>query len=220
FGLFGPGGAGKTTILRILSGLVSPTTGVATCAGLDLRTAPAVARARLGYVSQKFSLYGELSIAQNLRFFAAAYRVERRRRGERVDRLLAEFGLEAHADVRAGELPPGLRQRLALAASLVHEPGIVLLDEPTAGVDPLTAHDIWRRIGALAGSGVAVVVASRFLDEAEYCDRLLLIYRGRSIAAGRPDELTAPSTDGGDGHATIEDAFVALIGDVERRRAA
>lgn len=220
FGLFGPSGAGKTTILRMLSGLLSPTIGAAACAGSDLRTAPQAARARLGYMGQKFSLYGELSVAQNLRFFAAAYKVERRRRGERVDKVLAEFGLEPHADTGSESLPPGLKQRLALAATLVHEPEVLLLDEPTAGVDPLTARDIWRRIDALAAGGIAIVVASRFLDEAEYCDRLLLLHRGRSIAAGRPDEIMATFADSGDGDATIEDTFAGLVADLERRKAA
>lgn len=215
-GLVGPADAGKTTILRILAGLLSPTAGEARVAGADPRSAPAATRARLGCMSQKFSLYGELTVARNLRFCAGIFGVERGQRGARIERLMAELGLGSRADTRADDLSTGDKQRLALAATLVHEPEIVLLDEPTAGVDPATRRDLWFRIDAVSAAGAAVLVALRDMTEAEACDRVLLLHRGRGIAAGRPDELvTAVATHDGS-EPTLADAFVAFAGSAER----
>jgi ABC-2 type transport system ATP-binding protein len=191
FGIVGAPRVGKTTLLRMICGLLRPSEGTVNVAGCDLRAAPDSARRRIGYMSQQFSLYGELSAVQNLRFFARAYGVGRRRCTEQIARRLNEFDLMQVADARAGELPPGLQQRLSLAVSVVHEPEIVILDEPTAGLDPLTRRAIWRRIEALTASGLTVVVASRSIADAAPCDRLLRLDRGRALASGRPDEVVA-----------------------------
>jgi ABC-2 type transport system ATP-binding protein len=220
FGLVGPKDAGKTTILRILCGLVSATTGGARIGGRDLRQAAAGARACIGYMGHGFSLYGELSIAQNLRFVAEIHRLERRKCRDRVDGLIAEFELGPYADTPAGQLPAGVKQRLALAASLVHQPSVVLLDEPTADTDPLTRRDLWRHINALAAEGVAVLVAVPSVEEAEYCDRVMFIDLGQGLATGRPEELKSAVARGDGDVPTLEDAFVACIEERCLRRAA
>ena len=214
FGLIGPNGAGKTTILRMLCGLLRPTRGEVAVAGLDPWTERSAACARFGYVSRKFSLYDDLTVIENLRFFAAACKVGRRRRAERVRQLIADFDLEPHARSRAADLPSRLKQRLALAVALIHEPEILLLDEPTLNVDPLARRELLRRIGALAAGGVAVVVASQRMEDAECCDRLLLLHGGRAIATGTPNELKAAAAAlaGAAAMPSLEDAFVALVG--------
>ena len=203
FGLLGPNGAGKSTTFRMLCGLMPPSSGVARVAGIDLATAAPEAKQRLGYMSQKFSLYPDLSVRQNLDFFAGVYGLGRRG-GQVRDRMLGVFGLEPFADTNAGELPLGFKQRLALAAAILHGPDILFLDEPTSGVDPLVRREFWGHINAMAADGVAVLVTTHFLDEAEYCDRIGIVYRGRLIALGTPDQIKA-------GDRTLEDAFVALV---------
>jgi ABC-2 type transport system ATP-binding protein len=216
FGLLGPNGAGKSTTFKILCGLLPPSGGTALVAGQDMRTASAQARSRLGYMSQKFSLYGDLTPQQNLHFFAGAYGMTGVKRQERVAELLEEFGLAPYAAQRSSELPLGFKQRLALAAALVHEPDILFLDEPTSGVDPLSRRDFWRRIDRLAAQGVTVLVTSHFMEEAEYCDRLLLVYRGKAIAEGSPDSLKAAIASAETPEPTLEQAFIALVEDWDR----
>jgi ABC-2 type transport system ATP-binding protein len=211
FGLCGPNGAGKTTILRILCGLLTPTEGEVRVAGTDSDAMPRPPRPRLGYMTEKFSLYGELSVAQNLHFFAAACKIDRSRRRDYVTELLAEHGLASYANKRAAMLPAAAKQLLSLAVALVSQPEIVLLDEPTVGVDPLIRRDIWRRAERLAGRGVTVIVASENMDEMPACDRLLLLYRGQCIAIGGPDELLPRQAAGDDGESTIENAFISFI---------
>jgi ABC-2 type transport system ATP-binding protein len=211
FGLLGPNGAGKSTIFRMLCGLLTPSGGTAQVAGLDLMRAPAAARARIGYMAQRFSLYAELSVRENLRFFARVYGLGRTAQTDAIAAALRDFELDHVADDVAGELPLGLKQRLALAAALLHGPDILFLDEPTSGVDPLARREFWTRIGTLAESGVTVLVTSHFMDEAENCDRLGIVSQGRLAAVGTPAELRARVRTASLPDPTLEDAFIALV---------
>lgn len=220
FGLLGPNGAGKSTTFKMLCGLLKPTEGEGRVAGFDLRRDAAEARNRLGYMAQKFSLYGDLSAAQNLDFFAGVYGLSGARRRERIAMMLEVFDLKPHAAMSAKDLPLGLKQRLALAAAVMHEPEALFLDEPTSGVDPITRREFWTHINGLVEKGVTVLVTTHFMDEAEYCDRISLIYRGKSIALGSPDELKAKVVQPDRPDPTMEDAFIALIEASEREAAA
>jgi ABC-2 type transport system ATP-binding protein len=211
FGLLGPNGAGKTTTFRMLCGLLPATSGTLRVAGVDLRRARASARQRIGYVAQKFSLYGQLSVTENLEFFASAYNLRGTRKRDRLDWALRQFDLASLAGLPSGNLPGGFKQRLAMAAALLHEPEILFLDEPTSGADPLARREFWRRITALAGQGVTAVVTTHFMEEAEYCDRIAIMDAGQILAQGTPAEIRgrAPSQD--DRERTMEDAFIAVV---------
>ena len=211
FGLLGPNGAGKSTIFRMLCGLLRPSGGQARVAGTDLLRAPAEARARIGYMAQRFSLYVELSVVENLRFFARVYGLDRAAQSRAIDAALSSFDLTDAAASVAGELPLGLKQRLALAAALLHRPDILFLDEPTSGVDPLTRREFWSRIGALADAGVTILVTSHFMDEAEYCDRLGIVSQGKLAAVDTPAALRARVRTPALPDPTLEDAFIALV---------
>jgi ABC-2 type transport system ATP-binding protein len=215
FGLLGPNGAGKSTTFRMLCGLLPASAGTLRVAGVDLRRAAAAARGRIGYMSQKFSLYGNLSVRQNLEFFARVYGLAGGRHGERVDWALSEFELAEYADATSADLPLGYKQRLALACALMHEPDILFLDEPTSGVDPLARREFWERINALARAQVTVLVTTHFMEEAEYCDRLAIIAAGKLLAVGAPGEIKAAQA-APDGETTMEDAFIRLIEAFER----
>lgn len=206
FGLLGPNGAGKTTSFRMLCGLINPSHGSARVAGFDMARERAAAHQQLGYMAQRFSLYGALSTVQNLRFFAGAYGLKGKARDAAVDNALTTFALDAVAGVSAGDLLPGLRQRLSLACAIMHQPPVLFLDEPTSGVDPVTRREFWSHINAMAERGVTIFVTTHFMDEAEYCDRIALVHRGRTIASGPPDALKA-----GAGATSLEAAFFALI---------
>lgn len=221
FGLLGPNGAGKSTTFKMLCGLLKPSAGEGRVAGFDLRRDTAAARARLGYMAQKFSLYGDLSVAQNLAFFAGIYGLSGARKKERIDLMVDIFDLKRHLGISAGTLALGFKQRLALACAVMHEPEALFLDEPTSGVDPITRREFWTHINGLVERGVTVLVTTHFMDEAEYCDRLALIYRGRSIAAGSPDDLKASVAGPDLPDPTLEDAFIALVqaSDAEREAA-
>ncbi len=210
FGLLGPNGAGKTTTFRMLCGLLPATSGTLQVAGLDLRTARASARQRIGYVAQKFSLYGQLTVTENLDFFASAYGLRGRRRRDRLDWAIGEFELSSLAKLPSGQLPGGYKQRLAMAAALMHEPEILFLDEPTSGADPLARRDFWRRITMLSGAGVTIIVTTHFMEEAEYCDRAVIQDAGRILAQGTPAELRAHA-EVTDREPTMEDAFIAIV---------
>ena len=211
FGLLGPNGAGKTTTFRMLCGLLPASAGTLQVAGVDVRQAPASAREHLGYVAQKFSLYGQLTVGENLDFFARAYGLGGDQRRERVAWALSQFKLEPFVRLPSAQLPGGFKQRLAMAAALLHRPGILFLDEPTSGADPFARREFWLRITALAGSGVTVIVTTHFMAEAEYCDRALILDGGTVLAQGTPAELRAlaPVQDGR--VATMEDAFIAIV---------
>jgi len=216
FGLLGPNGAGKSTTFKMMCGLLPPSDGDARVAGIDLRRAAAVARSRIGYMSQKFSLYGGLTVRQNLEFFGGAYGLGRRRRRQAVEGMLSTFGLEPMVGALAGGLPLGFQQRLALACALMHGPSILFLDEPTSGVDPLTRREFWAHINAMAGQGATVLVTTHFLDEAEYCDRIGIVNAGKLIATGSPDELKEPLRSDDLPDPTLEDAFVHLVEQQQR----
>src|SRR5437667_2651912 len=173
----------------MMCGLLRPTSGSAHVAGLDLYRAASAARARLGYMAQKFSLYGDLSVRQNLDFFAGIYGLSRDRRRAMTGHMIESFGLQPFLGRNAGELPLGFKQRLALACAVMHEPDVLFLDEPTSGVDPRTRREFWSHINGLVEKGVAVLVTTHCMEEAEYCDRISLVYGGRAIALGSPDEL-------------------------------
>jgi ABC-2 type transport system ATP-binding protein len=220
FGLLGPNGAGKSTTFKMMCGLLRPSEGTARVDGLDLYKAPAAGRARLGYMAQKFSLYGDLSVRQNLEFFAGAYGLAGARRREAIDRVAAAFDLEPHLGTNAGQLPLGFKQRLALSCAIMHDPPVLFLDEPTSGVDPLTRREFWGFINAVVARGVTVMVTTHFMDEAEYCDRVALIYRGQVIALDAPEALQARVKSAALPNPTLEDAFIGLIEVHDRDKAA
>jgi ABC-2 type transport system ATP-binding protein len=216
FGLLGANGAGKSTTFRMLCGLLPSSSGTLSVAGVDLRTASAEARAKIGYVSQKFSLYGALSVQQNLSFFSSAYGLENRRRKERMAWALEELELKEYAAMNAGDLPLGYKQRLALACALMHEPEILFLDEPTSGVDPLARREFWARVNALAEGGTTCLVTTHFMEEAEYCDHLVLMSLGEILAQGTPSEIKAKVRSADQPNPSMEDAFISLIEEHEQ----
>ena len=212
FGLLGPNGAGKTTTFRMLCGLLPASGGTLRVAGMDLRRARASARQRIGYVAQKFSLYSQLSVSENLEFFASAYNLRGERKQQRINWALEQFELGALADLPSGNLPGGYKQRLAMATALVHEPETLFLDEPTSGADPLARREFWRRIVMLAEQGVTVIVTTHFMEEAEYCDRIAIMDAGRVLAQGTPAEIRQRSRLEGR-EPSMEDAFIAIVED-------
>ncbi len=210
FGLLGPNGAGKSTTFRMLCGLLKQSEGRSTVAGQNLRTAGPEARKALGYMPQYFGLYGDLTVAANLRFIAGAHGLNAASAKEAIDGVVSALSLESILSQRAGLLPIGVKQRLSLAAAVLHRPQVLFLDEPTSGVDPLVRREFWHHINAIAETGVAVLVTTHFMDEAENCDRLMLINRSRAIAQGPPSELKQGIARGGP-EPTLEEAFIALI---------
>ena len=207
FGLLGPNGAGKTTTFRMLCGLLPATSGHLEVAGMNLRTARARARSRIGYVSQKFALYGNLTVQENLMFFGGAYGLRGPALRARVALALEQFRLDPAA--RSADLPGGYKQRLAMAASLLHEPEILFLDEPTSGIDPLARRAFWRTITALAQGGVTIIVTTHFMEEAEYCDRIAIQDAGRMLALGTPQQVREQAGSGGG--ADMNEAFIAIV---------
>jgi ABC-2 type transport system ATP-binding protein len=217
FGLLGPNGAGKTTTFRMLCGLLPATRGTLRVAAVDLRRARASARQRIGYVAQKFSLYGQLSVIENLEFFASAYGLRRERKRDRVEWALRQFELMPFARLPSERLPGGYKQRLAMAAALLHEPEILFLDEPTSGADPLARREFWRRITALAEQGVTAIVTTHFMEEAEYCDRVAIMDAGRVLAQGTPAELRTHARLKERREPTMEDAFTSIVEEARER---
>ena len=211
FGLLGPNGAGKSTTFKMLCGLLRPSAGAAEVDGHDLYRAAAAARGRLGYMAQKFSLYGDLSVRQNLEFFAGVYGLRRGERQAAVKQMIAAFDFTAHLERNAGDLPLGFKQRLALACAVMHRPAVLFLDEPTSGVDPLTRREFWAFINGMVRQGVTVLVTTHFMEEAEYCDRIALINRGEVVALDSPDDLKRTARTAERPDPTLEDAFIALI---------
>ncbi|MFM5034063.1 MULTISPECIES: ATP-binding cassette domain-containing protein [Aeromonas] len=212
FGLLGPNGAGKSTTFKMECGLLRPSSGQALVTGIDLARSPSAARQHLGYMAQKFSLYKQLTVAQNLAFFAGIYGLFGRQQQTRIDAMVEAFALAPWLGQQTESLPLGLRQRLSLACALLHEPPLLFLDEPTSGVDPVTRREFWSHINALADHGVTVLVTTHFMDEAEYCDRIALIYRGRLLALGTPDELKGlAAKDTSTALPTMEEAFITLV---------
>jgi ABC-2 type transport system ATP-binding protein len=191
FGFLGPNGAGKTTTIKMLAGLLLPTSGGGTVAGLDLLTETEAIKRRVGYMSQLFSLYGDLTVEENIAFFSGLNNVPAARRGERRDWVLEMAGLTEHRARLTRELPLGWKQRLALGCAVLHEPPMLFLDEPTSGVDPLSRRAFWELINSLTDRGITVFVSTHYMEEAEYCRRLALMNRGRLIALDTPSNLRA-----------------------------
>jgi ABC-2 type transport system ATP-binding protein len=196
FGFLGPNGAGKSTTIRILCGLLSPTSGEAFVAGLDVARRPEEVRQNIGYMSQKFSLYNDLKVIENIRFFAGMYSVPAAVLPERVDWVLDMAGLKGRESALTGTLATGWKQRLALGCAVLHRPPILFLDEPTSGVDPISRRQFWELIHHMAAEGITVFVTTHYMDEAEYCHRLVLIYRGQIVASGSPLELKLKHMNG------------------------
>jgi ABC-2 type transport system ATP-binding protein len=186
FGFLGPNGAGKSTVIRMLCGLLTPTGGRATVAGFDIATEPEMVRRRLGYMSQKFSLYDDLTVQENIAFFSGIYGVPKNLRNERRDYVLRMAGLEEKRDTITRLLAGGWKQRLALGCAIVHDPPVLFLDEPTSGVDPIARRGFWDLIYQLSEAGRTVFVTTHYMDEAEYCHRMALMHGGRIIAMGAP----------------------------------
>lgn len=214
FGLLGPNGAGKSTTFRMLCGLSRPTAGTCAVDGVDLLRAGSEARSRLGYMAQKFSLYPDIPVRENITIFAELYGLSRERRDVLLPGLAEALELQPYLRSRTGSLPLGQKQRLALLCATLHEPPVLFLDEPTSGVDARTRRDFWKHISAMTTAGAAVLVTTHFMEEAEYCDRIALIYRGAMISMGTPDELKASCTEVED--PTLEEAFIASIEKYDR----
>ena len=211
FGLLGPNGAGKSTTFRMMCGLLTPTSGTARVMGIDLKSSASQARQRLGYMAQKFSLYGNLTVGQNLRFFSGAYGLRGAGQTAAVQEMVEVFKLQPYLDAAAEGLPLGFKQRLALACAVMHEPAILFLDEPTSGVDPVTRREFWTHINGVVEKGVTVMVTTHFMDEAEYCDRIALVFRGKIIATGTPDQLKEQAATPENSDPSMEDAFITLV---------
>ena len=211
FGLLGPNGAGKSTTFKMMCGLLRPSAGQALVDGLALGKSPGAARARIGYMSQKFSLYGTLSARQNLEFFSGIYGLTGARRKTAIERMIDIFALGPHLAASADTLPLGFKQRLALACAVMHEPPVLFLDEPTSGVDPITRREFWTHINGMVERGVTIMITTHFMDEAEYCDRIALVYRGRVIAIDSPDALKSGASSAEAPDPSLEDAFITLV---------
>lgn len=207
FGFLGPNGAGKSTAIRILCGLLAPTSGQAWVHGFDVAREPERVKQSIGYMSQRFSLYDDLTVEENIDFFSGVYGVERALRPERKAYALKMAGLEGELGSMTRVLSGGWKQRLALGCAILHQPPIVFLDEPTSGVDPIARRRFWDLIYAMAEGGTTVFVTTHYMEEAEYCHRLSLMYQGRTIALGTPAELKAAFGAG----STMDDVFIASI---------
>ena len=208
FGLLGPNGAGKTTTFKMLCGLLPASSGELSVAGVNLRTARTQARANIGYVAQKFSLYGTLTVDENLEFYGGAYGLSDERLVERMREVKVQFDLLEMSDKEAGELPGGYKQRLSMAAALLHEPRIIFLDEPTSGIDPLARRNFWQQITELAAEGKTIIVTTHFMEEAEYCDRIMIQDQGKMLAIGTPSEIRAQA---GIEVVDMNEAFIAIV---------
>jgi drug efflux transport system ATP-binding protein len=205
FGLLGPNGSGKTTTIRMLCGLLDPSDGTATVAGIDIRAAPERVKMQIGYMSQRFGLYEDLTVAENLSFYGGIYGLTGLGQRERTAEVVAFLGIGGRLGTLAGQLSGGWKQRLALGCALLHRPPVLFLDEPTAGVDPAARRNFWQAIHDLAHAGTTVLVTTHYMDEAERCDRLAMMSLGRLIALGTPAEVAAQV-----GGRTLEDAFIIL----------
>ncbi len=211
FGLLGPNGAGKSTSFKMMCGLAKPTNGTAQIMGIDIKKNPEKARSNLGYMAQKFSLYGSLTVRQNLEFFASVYGIGINERAKKIDEIIEVFGFKNIQNQKSEDLPLGFKQRLSMAAALIHNPPVLFLDEPTSGVDVITRRDFWNHITSLAEKGVTVLVTTHFMDEAEYCDRISLFYKGETIAVGTPEQLKQQANAD-----NMEDTFIKLIKESEK----
>lgn len=211
FGFLGANGAGKTTAMRIFCGLLEPTSGTATVAGLDAMTEAEKIKTQIGYMSQKFSLYGKLTVRQNIRFFAGVYGLSRKQIRIKTNEIAVRLRLGSALDTLVDDLPLGFKQRISFAVATVHEPQVVFLDEPTGGVDPIVRRQFWDMIFEAASRGITIFVTTHYMDEAEYCDRISIMVDGKIAAMGKPSELCREH-----GVETIEDVFLSLARKAQR----
>ncbi|EKE21532.1 MAG: hypothetical protein ACD_7C00202G0003, partial [uncultured bacterium] len=210
FGLLGPNGAGKSTTFKMLCGLITPTLGDAFLSGQSLKEVKSAARVNLGYMAQKFSLYDNMTVKQNLTFFSGIYPISKRDQEKVIQKAMEIFSLLPYANAKTSSLSLGYKQRLALCCAIMHKPKILFLDEPTAGVDPITRREFWRHINTMVKKGVSIIITTHFMDEAEYCDRIALINQGSIIKIGSPDELKSAAATKENPYPTLEDAFISL----------
>ena len=210
FGFLGANGSGKSTTIRMLCGIITPTSGGGMVAGHDIVTDPEEVKQSIGYMSQKFSLYEDLTPFENMRFYLGVYSVPPDQWNERIAWVLKMTRLEDARDRLTKELPPGWRQRLALGCSLLHKPDVLFLDEPTSGVDPVTRRHFWNFIGQIAGEGITVFVTTHYMDEAQFCKRIVMINQGVIVASGTPKEIIAAACPRRP-KADLNDAFIALM---------
>jgi ABC-2 type transport system ATP-binding protein len=215
FGFLGANGSGKSTTIRMLCGIITPTSGGGMVAGHDIVTAPEEVKQSIGYMSQKFSLYEDLTPFENMRFYLGVYSVEPALWNERIAWVLKMTRLEDARDRLTKELPPGWRQRLALGCSLLHKPDVLFLDEPTSGVDPVTRRHFWNFIGQIAGEGITVFVTTHYMDEAQFCKRIVMINHGVIVASGTPKEIIAAACPRRP-NADLNDAFIALMSRMDK----
>jgi ABC-2 type transport system ATP-binding protein len=211
FGFLGPNGAGKSTTIRMLCGILAPSGGSGTVAGFDIGAQPEQIKANIGYMSQKFSLYQDLTVEENIDFYSGIYCIAPEKKRQRKEWVIEMSGLAEHRRQPTAILSGGWKQRLALGCAILHEPPILFLDEPTSGVDPISRRQFWDLIYELSGQGVTIFVTTHYMDEAEYCDRLGLIYRGELIALGSPHDLKTGMMQEGGKIPSLEDVFVSLI---------
>jgi ABC-2 type transport system ATP-binding protein len=206
FGFLGANGAGKTTAIKMLIALLAPSSGSARVAGCDVRTDPDAVRRKIGYMSQRFSLYEDLTVRENIALYGGIYGLTRRQIADRTERLLSDLQFTTQADSRVAAIPLGWKQKLAFSVALLHDPAVVFLDEPTGGVDPITRRQFWELIYTAAARGTTVFVTTHYIDEAEYCDRVSIMVDGRIAALGTPAALKAAH-----GVSTLDELFVALV---------
>jgi ABC-2 type transport system ATP-binding protein len=211
FGLLGPNGAGKSTTFKMMCGLMTPTTGNCYISGLNFRDAPGKAKSKLGYMAQKFSLYGDLSVVENINFFSGVYGLIGKARKNVIELVIETFELNQYLNAKADSLPLGIKQKLAMGCSLMHGPDVLFLDEPTSGVDPITRREFWGYINSAAIKGITIMVTTHFMNEAEYCDRIAVIHKGSTISLGPPDELKASAATHDNPDPTLEEAIIKLL---------
>ncbi len=211
FGLLGPNGAGKTTTFRMLCGLIPATGGVLNVLGFDLHKTRDEARRYIGYVAQKFSLYSDLTVKENLQFFGGVYGLRGKTLSNRINEVAEEFDLTEKLHQKSGELPGGFKQRLSMAVGTIHKPEILFLDEPTSGTDPVARRLFWQRITKIAQNGTTIIITTHFLEESEYCNRIMIQDAGRMIALGTPNEVRIQGGETPDNPLSMEQVFINIV---------